>query len=375
MMIARPNAILWMTPAVLFALAAPASAQRATDPAAFVEDSIRAEQLDTVVRLRIAMPFEYSADKPQADSFPVLIVLGAGDRLMFTSLVTSLRLLNTPFGGGVPPLIIIGVVSNPASPWPKTTSAMDSLRSGAGGADAFTHFLNTDLAKWIKARFPTRAHTTVAGHSVYGVLSLYAVARSPGIFDAAVAVSPAFWSLDAKVHDTELAQDLADRIGRNGGQRIYAGVGAFDPGPIRDGTAVFANAMKKRAAPRNFEYEVLPDDNHQTSRESGFVAGARSIFRPVSLARNEIYALMGGFGRDLDTLALQTAYQRMKSRYAEGARSLNLPASLPASFLATMTRLSPIEDRNAPIPIFRHICADYLKLYPTKPLPRACAAK
>lgn len=356
-----------------FAVPGILSAQRPTDPWSFVEDSVRAEQLDTIVKLRIALPFEYSADNPQSDSFPVLIVLGA-DRFQYSAIVTNLRLLNTPFGAAVPPLIIVGVVSNPSSPWPETTAAMDSLRPGAGGADAFAQFLSTDLMKWIKARFPTRSHVTIAGHSVYGVLSLYAFASSP-VFNAAIAVSPAFWWLSNTVNDQNLAEDLADRISRDSQRRIYVGVGGYDPAPIRRGTKVFAAAMKKRGAQRGFKYEVLNDDNHQTSRARGFVDGARWIFRPVSLAENEVYAMMGGFARDLDTLALSKAYERIKARYVEGAKSLNMPLTLPANFLGAIVRLSPIEDRNAPIPIFRTICADLSQWYPGRRVPAQCSIK
>ena len=175
-----------------------------------------------VVRLRVSLPLEYNPDRLTDERFPVLIVTGANDRMAFASTITSLRLLNGPFGGAVPPLIVIGVgvASDPASPWPTSTTQLDSLRPNAGGAEIFADFLKTDLLPWINERYPTLPYTVLAGHSRYALLSLYALSTAPEVFDAVVAVSPALWWLNDQANDTELARRWADRIALHGKGRV-----------------------------------------------------------------------------------------------------------------------------------------------------------
>ncbi|HUP89381.1 MAG TPA: hypothetical protein VM100_08525, partial [Longimicrobiales bacterium] len=121
-----------------------------------------------------------------------------------------------------------------------------------------------------------------------------------------------------------------------------------------------------------FRYEKLIGDTHQTTRQSGFVDGIRWVFEPISLANNPVYALMGGYERDLDTIALRSAYNSTKARYAASAKAMGFPQELPRRFLSTMVSLPPIENQAKPIPIYHLICADFVAWYPTKELPRAC---
>lgn len=349
------------------------NAQQPSQAASFVSDSIRSTSLNTVVRLKIGLPLEFDAAEPADDRYPVLIMLGARDDLAFAATLTSLRLLNAPFGNAVPPLIVVGVASDPASPYAKSMIRIDSLRSNPGGANSYAEFLAKELLPYIRSRYPTLSYAVIAGHSRYGVLSLYALAMHGDVFNAAVAVSPAFWELSDEVNDRILMDTLVERI-RPGRSRIYIGVGEYDSLPIRRAGVDLARRLRKRSAPERFRYEELLGDTHQTARQGGFVQGIRWVFEPISLAANPVYALMGGYARDLDTVALRKAYGSIKVRYAANAKALGFSEKLPSRFLGAIVSLPPIENPSKPIPIYQLICADFAAWYPTKELPRACRA-
>ena len=352
--------------------ASPLSAQSPSDPLSIRPDSIRSEKLNVSVSLRVALPFEYASEQSVNDKYPVLIVLGAEGHT-FSAIVANLRLLDHPLGSPVPSLIVVGVASPPSSPWPGTTAAMDSLRPGAGGADAFVEFIADELIPWVHSQFRLLPYTVIAGHSVYGQLATHALARAPEVFDAAVAVSPAFWWLNDAVNDEDLTADHAHRIAGRGTGRLYVAVGEFDPWPIRKAAQTFARQLRNAGAgDSTFSYVQLADENHQTTRHSGFVEGLRWIFRPVSLSSNAVYAAMGGYAPDIDSDSLRKAYEESKSAYAAGATLFGLPESLPARYLAALVRLPPIERRNDPIPIHRLICEDFRRWYPERTSPPAC---
>ena len=361
--------------ATLAGLAIPSdiAAQERWQPWSFAEDSVASVIFGRTARLRVALPYEYTMEGFESDSYPVLVVLGAGDGMAFASTITSLRLLDGPFGGAVPPLIIVGVTSQLDSPFPKTTPAMDSLRANAGGAEKWTAFLRDELMPSVRARYRVSPFIVIAGFSAPGLLALHAFAHAPEAFQGAVAVSPAVWWLNARVNDTQLTQDYSRRIARRGSGRLYVGLGAFDPFPIRKANERFAAQLRGTGFPRGrFRYEVFPDDNHQTARERGFVEGMRWVFEPVSLSRNPVYAAMGGYAREVDTVALRRGYEATKVRYAEGARSLGLPEALPHAYLSSMLRMGPVDRRSDPLPIAPLLCADYARWYPRRRLPERC---
>jgi predicted alpha/beta superfamily hydrolase len=349
------------------------SPQQPWQPWSFSEDSLRSAHIGRVVRVRLALPAEYAFPEAQADSFPVLVIAGANDAFAFASTITSLRVLNGSQGGAVPPMIIVGLHALDLSPYPHTTPAMDSLRVNVGGADSLTSFLATELVPWIRMSFRARRFTVIAGHSNQGQLALYASTHAPGVFNGVVAISPALWWLDDRVNDRELSLDYSRRIAADRSARVFLGVGAFDPLPIRKSAEVFAEQMRAAgASAQRFQYEVFADDHHQTIRERGFVDGVRWVFSPISLSRNPVYALMGGYERDLDTEALRRAYEQVKTQYADGAPQLGFPTALPEAYLRSMLRLPPIDRRTAPIPIAPLICADFARWYPGRPIPAQC---
>jgi len=67
---------------------------------------------------------------------------------------------------------------------------------GKGQGDAYVDFLAKNLKPYIDAHYRTRKdapHTTVAGSSMGGLISLYALLKYPDIFGNAGVFSPAFW--------------------------------------------------------------------------------------------------------------------------------------------------------------------------------------
>ena len=72
----------------------------------------------------------------------------------------------------------------------------DDKKYGKGEGDLYLDFLVQTLKPFIDAHFRTqkdKAHTFIAGSSMGGLISMYAIAKYPDVFGTAGVFSPAFW--------------------------------------------------------------------------------------------------------------------------------------------------------------------------------------
>lgn len=109
-------------------------------------------------------------------------------------------------------------------------------RVGGGEADAYLTWLCDVLRPAINDRYrtlPAREHTGVAGSSMGGLLSLYAIFARREVFGFAAVMSPSLWFAQGAIFDWVRAQPFADA-------RIYLDIGA------REGERTLANAQRMR---------------------------------------------------------------------------------------------------------------------------------
>ena len=78
---------------------------------------------------------------------------------------------------------------NEYSPW-------KNPKYGGGEGDRYVDFLVKTLKPYVDAHYrtlPDRLNTGIAGSSMGGLISLYAIVKYPGVFSRAAIFSPAFW--------------------------------------------------------------------------------------------------------------------------------------------------------------------------------------
>jgi predicted alpha/beta superfamily hydrolase len=109
-------------------------------------------------------------------------------------------------------------------------------RVGGGEAAAYLNWMCDVLRPAINERFrtlPAREHTGVAGSSMGGLLSLYAVFARGDVFGLAAVMSPSLWFGQGAIFDWVRTRPFTDA-------RIYLDVGA------REGDKTLANAQRMR---------------------------------------------------------------------------------------------------------------------------------
>jgi predicted alpha/beta superfamily hydrolase len=163
-----------------------------------VHHRFHAPQFKNERTIMVYLPPGYD-DAPD-DHFPVLYMHDGNNifdaRTSFTGVEwgvdeTAQRLIQE---GRLRRLIIIGVFNTPQR-LEEYTPFRDPLRGG-GLADAYLDFLVSMLKPFIDKTYRTladRAHTGIAGSSLGGLCSLYALFARPDVFGLAGALSPALW--------------------------------------------------------------------------------------------------------------------------------------------------------------------------------------
>ncbi|HEY6807707.1 MAG TPA: alpha-amylase family glycosyl hydrolase [Gemmatimonadales bacterium] len=140
------------------------------------------------------------------------------------------------------------------SPW-------RNAKDGGGEGAAYTEFLVRTLKPYIDAHYrtrPDRLHTGVAGSSMGGLISLYALLTYPDVFGRAGVFSPAFWFAPE-------IYALARRAHPRPGTRIYLVAG----GNEGDTPQVYADDLRRMADTLAAAGFALGGDLRATIRPDG----------------------------------------------------------------------------------------------------------
>jgi len=132
--------------------------------------------------------------------------------------------------------IVVGVPNRGTERLDEYSPFPDRTARGGGRGAAYVAFLARTLKPLVDRRFRTRAsrdHTLIAGSSMGGLISLYAVFRQPAIFGAAGVLSPSLWFGGGAIFSSVARAAFVPA-------RIYLDIGALE------GAEHVANARRMR---------------------------------------------------------------------------------------------------------------------------------
>ncbi len=156
----------------------------------------------------------------------------------------------------------------------------DDIRPG--GAGAFLSFINDELKPLIEARYPVDAKDqTLAGMSLGGLFSLFALFKAPAAFQRVVALSPSIWWDERAIlgHEADFAKEAKDLP-----VNLFASIGALEeaaypPARMVSNLYEFDAALRGRKYPGlRFAMEVFPQETHNSVYAGSFSRGLRTVF-------------------------------------------------------------------------------------------------
>lgn len=186
-----------------------------------IHSELYAPQLHTTKYLRILLPPDYATS---AISYPVIYMFDGqnlfDDATSFSGEWAIDETMQQMYADSMAMAIIVGVDNAGTGrideylPWRDSTY-------GGGNGEACIRFIVETLKPHIDSIYrtqPGRAHTYIAGSSLGGLMSLYAVLRNSDVFANAFIFSPAFWIAPPLF-------EMADTTAFNGPTFLYFAAG------------------------------------------------------------------------------------------------------------------------------------------------------
>jgi enterochelin esterase-like enzyme len=262
--------------------------------------------------------------------YPVLVLLDAQDRNQFRSALANIRFLMDRHV--VPPLLVIGVPFGAARDAELTPPVhgsvppyMQALGETPGQAEATTRFVVDELLPWADAHYPTSPVRLLAGHSLGGLLSLYAAAMRPGVFRVVIAMSPSLW-WDNGTIGAELAPRLAADTTHLHSLFLTSGglEGGLDQATTQF-TALLRSLVPDSSAARfAFTHQRYERSDHSMTPLASLIDGLQWAYAPLRVPIDSVFgALMAGGPKDSTTVL--AAQHALEAQYRVHATALGVP--------------------------------------------------
>src|ERR1700752_4416311 len=159
---------------------------------------IESRNLSETRVIDVALPAGYQSDSTRR--YPLLLVLDGEYELQIAASIA--RFYSET--GQVPELIVVGV-RNTNRQRDMTTPPVAGFElppeiREAGGAERFLSFVGDELLPYLDRRYRTTPLRVIVGHSLGGLLSIYALGHRPELFTGYILMEPsAWWNRGAEV--------------------------------------------------------------------------------------------------------------------------------------------------------------------------------
>jgi predicted alpha/beta superfamily hydrolase len=159
---------------------------------------IESRKLNETRVIDVALPASYQSDSTRR--YPLLLVLDGEYEHQIAASIARFYAET----GQVPEMIVVGV-RNTNRQRDMTTPAVAGFQlppevREAGGADRFLSFLGDELVPYLDQRYRTTPLRVITGHSLGGLLSIYALGHRPELFTGYILMEPsAWWNRGAEV--------------------------------------------------------------------------------------------------------------------------------------------------------------------------------
>jgi uncharacterized protein len=300
--------------------------------------------------------WEPDAESATAAKYPVLVFPDAEEKGQFRAALANVQfLIDRQL---IPPMIVVGIpyLANRSHELsPAGTGSTAANYPNAGGADQTLRFILDELLPWVDARYPTLPMRILAGHSLGGLLALYAMDTRPDVFRVVIAMSPAIFWNDG-VMGNEIALHLATDTVRT--RTLYLMSGGQEPF-IDVPTTAFAARLTALldsvpVKPHlRFERREYPRDAHSMTPMPGLVDGLRMAFEPVLVPGDSVVT---GFSQRgvRDSAEIRAAVAQLETRYAAGSVSLGVPGVFPEEALDLLGSYAlQVKQANLAVALFR----------------------
>ncbi len=218
------------------------------------KETIHSRSLNENRAIWIYTPGITSQNTDANKQYPVLYLLDGNAH--FFSTVGIIQQLSQANGNGVLPEMIVVAIEN--------TNRMRDFVPPAepGKVNTFVDFLSAELIPYIDKNYNTAPYKLLVGHSLGGLIAMDILTKSPGLFNAYIAIDPSMWYSNEKFLNNIITSLPKQNMN---GRRLFIGT---------------ANTMPKGITVSELTKNTSPETQH-----------IRSIFKLDSFLKNNTNGL------------------------------------------------------------------------------------
>lgn len=260
-------------------------------PGSRVEKITSAEVAGQEYELHILLPGGYSSRQ----RYPVVYVMDSQWDFPLVKSVYGQQY----YDGLIPELIIVGVTWGGTAPNPDSLRVRDYTpthdgRPQSGGADKFLAFMRNELFPFMEKKYNADPQNrSIAGCSLGGLITLYALFTQPGMFSGYAAASPAIgWDKEVIYQYEKKYFESRTSVPA----RLYMTIGDVERNV--PGFAKLDSFMKARSySSLQFQSKILENTGHSGTKSETFSRGLQYIFeRPkLTFDKDKLWSYTGNY--------------------------------------------------------------------------------
>jgi len=307
-------------------------------PLAFGDDTrvfheIDSEHTGRTQTIVVSLPQAYT-DHPESE-FPVMVLLDGESNLDHTTAVAE-YLAET---GVIPEIIVIGVHAGPSR---SQDFAFAPVQAGMPAHGArYLDFIQGEVLPFVEQVYRVAPLRIISGHSLGGAFTTSALAERPDLFNAYMVQSPylpgEFGAAILNNLKAATSEPMED------GTFYYANLGTE---PDLDGAFTELAGIVEESSSLRSATEVLPNENHMSTRLLGVYNGLKQFFEPAWRFDDEGGSLRGHVESLSETYGYDVLYS--ESTYQQHIQQLLGAGAMKAA--VDDARLYAQQHRYSPVP-------------------------
>jgi len=218
--------------------------------AGFIENH-QSKVLGEKRRFMVDLPENYYENE---QSYPTLYVIDADFQFHHVSAVTK----NLARMGKIPPMIVIGIANQGNADYLYQTTWIVEGEEGFGGADNFYRYISDELVPTVDKQFRTNENRVLAGYSLGGLFTTYAMIQENTPFNAFLAMSPSYW-----FDDYSAVESISKYVEQKGAKGSLPPLFLSVANEQGMGVAKLDKSLQKLAIKDwQYSFKTYPNENH-----------------------------------------------------------------------------------------------------------------
>lgn len=225
----------------------------------------------------ISLPNSYNQEQLSYKKYPILILLDGNVHFHSISGMVNYRSSGNTDKREIPEMIVVGVLNVNRERDFTPDKIITKRENKTGGGDIFLAFLEKELIPKIEKEYRTIPYRILVGHSLGGLITIYAYMQERTPFNSFISIDPSFGTWDNNVMDEKIAGISQNALGRP----IYIATANWDKRNLRnrDRHVRFYEALNAKSDKvLNAKHFYFKDKNHSTVPLPAIYDGLSFIF-------------------------------------------------------------------------------------------------